>query len=44
MKRTYRILAMAVAGAPLLATDGCDVSGSIIDTILLALDIVGVWL
>jgi hypothetical protein len=37
------MLAMAVAGAPLLATDGCDVSGSIIDTILLALDIVDVW-
>ena len=43
MNRKYRILAIAVATAPLLATEGCDVSGSILRTIELALQIVSTW-
>lgn len=43
MSREYRILAMAVVAAPLLATGGCDVSGAILQTIALALQIVQTW-
>ncbi len=44
MSRKYRILAMAVVAMPLLATGGCNVSGAVLQTIQLALQIVSVWL
>ena len=43
MSRKYRILALVVVAAPLLATEGCDVSGAIVQTIALALQIVQTW-
>lgn len=43
MSRKYRILALGVVATPLLAEQGCDVSGAILQTIELALQIVSVW-
>ncbi len=43
MGRTFRYLAMTLAGAPLLGTSGCDVTDSILRTIGLAFNIVDIW-
>lgn len=43
MRRAYRYLAFALAGAPLLGTGGCDVADSVLETIFFSFRIVDVW-
>ncbi len=43
MTRKYRIVAIGIVTLPLLVTGGCDVSGAVLQTIQLALQIVSVW-
>jgi hypothetical protein len=43
MSRRCRVLALAVVALPLVGAEGCDYSSAILQTIELALRIVGVW-